>query len=314
MANCHVQTIWAPLLRRTPLPPVLRRTLPTPDGDRLSVYWLEGRRKDAPLVVLLHGLEGSITTHTMRGALAEIYRRGWHGLAMEYRGCGPYRNKLPVLYHSGQTEDVDCVMRLAAESAAPERIAAVGFSLGGNLLGKWLGEQGASAPIAAGAVLSTPFDLAAAARAIDSALNGFYAKRLLRSLIPKAIAKERQFPGLFATRGLRELTSIAEYDERVTAPLHGFRGAAEYYQRCSSGRFLSRVRKPLLALSALDDPMAPADGIPRNTLIQSPWLHPLLTRRGGHLGFVTRERGKMVYWWEKAVFGFLEEQLVKVNS
>lgn len=179
------------------------------------------------------------------------------------------------------------------ETLSPSRLLVVGFSLGGNIVGKWFGEDREDCIADAGAMISAPFGLGACARALDRTLGGFYGRQFLKTLIPKALEKERQFPGIFNTAALRRCRSIVEHDDLATAPLHGFAGAWDYYARCSSADSLPGVRRPLLVISSLDDPLVPRDSVPRELLRNHEWILPGLTRQGGHLGF----HGGDGKWW-----------------
>jgi uncharacterized protein len=239
----------------------------------------------APLLLALHGLEGSSSAHYLRGLLACARDRGWRALALNFRTCSGSVNRLLRSYHSGETGDFgELVTRALRES---DRIVVAGCSLGGNVLVKWLGEQGEDVPreIRAAAALSVPFDLAACSRTLDG--PGFwqrvYRTRFLRSLKKKALEKLAIFPGAYDAGRVRRAQTLLEFDEAVTAAVHGFSSAADYYAKSSSGPFLGKVRTPLFLLAAEDDPFIPAETIPREVpanVTLEVWA------QGGHLGFV----------------------------
>jgi uncharacterized protein len=259
------------------------------DGDFIDVdrYGDEA----APTVVLLHGLEGSSRASYVLRLVAAALAEGLSALAMNLRGCSGEENRLPRLYHSGETGDLaEVVARLVAERPA-RSLAVAGFSLGGNVVAKWLGEQGARLPAAvrAGAVLSAPFDLGCSVLHLDrgGGLTALYRARLLRSLRRKAVEKTKRFADLpFRAAEVRTCRTFAAFDELVTARLHGFAGARDYWDRCSSGPFLGGLRVPLLAIAAEDDPMVPAACLPRPAALENRNLTLEVYPSGGHVAFV----------------------------
>jgi uncharacterized protein len=304
----HAQTIFGTLLRRPPRLRLLRERWELADGDFVDVDRLDGPAA-APLLLVLHGLEGSSSAHYVRGLLAEARRRRWRGLALNFRSCSGEPNRLLRSYHSGETGDLaEAVQRARGEAVAAPLLVA-GFSLGGNVLVKWLGEQGTSAPVRAAAAVSVPFDLRACARALDGpgAMSFVYRTRFLRTLKRKALAKARLFPGIDAAR-VRSARTLFEFDEAATAPVHGFRDAQDYWERSSSGPYVSRVRVPLLLLSAEDDPFVPAACLPRAASAANPAVTLEVYSRGGHLGFVA---GPFLprFWAEWRLAEFLAAQL-----
>ncbi len=289
----HAQTLWGKFLR--PRPPLATRVerWETPDGDFLDVHRLDAPNAthDAPRLFFLHGLEGTIRSHYVAGFFAEAQRRGWAADLMIFRGCGDEPNRAPRFYHSGETTDLAFALdRVIAES--PERpIVLAGVSLGGNVMLKFLGERGAGAPpqIRAAAAISVPFDLERGARHISTGFSRIYDRHFLRSLREKALAKLQRYPELFDPAALERAHSIYEFDDAVTAPVHGFADAHDYYVRSSSLRFLSAIRVPTFLLSAIDDPFLPSDVLDevRTIAASNPSLSVEFTKRGGHVGFVS---------------------------
>ena len=280
----HAQTIW-PLLIKGPRPPYRRERWDTPDGDFIDLDWIAGR-PDAPCVVLFHGLEGSSRSHYARRLMHALGRIGWQGVVVHFRGCSGEPNRLPRAYHSGDSAEIDWILRrLHARGQAA--LFAVGVSLGGNALLKWLAEQGsrASGVIDAAAAVSAPLDLAAANVALSSGFNRIYARHFLRTLIPAARAKDRIFPGRIDLGRAEQARTLGDFDDAVTAPLHGFRGAGDYYSRSSAGPLLHAIETPTLLLHAANDPFLPDTSLPRQD--QLPAAVTLeLHRHGGHVGFV----------------------------
>lgn len=280
--------MW-PLLIKGPLPPYRRERWETPDGDFIDLDWIDGEA-NAPCVVLFHGLEGSSRSHYARRLMTAIKDRGWHGVVVHFRGCSGEPNRLPRAYHSGDSAEIDWILgRLRARGYAA--LFAAGVSLGGNALLKWAAENGrrsverVDSPVDALAAVSVPLDLAAANDALSSGFNLVYARHFLRTLIPAALAKDRRFPGLFDTQRARNARTLRDFDDTVTAPLHGFAGADDYYARSSSGPLLGTIRLPTLILHALNDPFLPARALPSPSAL-SPTTTLELCPTGGHVGFV----------------------------
>ncbi len=305
----NLQTVFARMARPFPRPAGRRERWELPDGDFLDVDRFDGPSPAAPLVAVCHGLEGSSRAPYVRGLVAVALRRGLAAAAINFRGCSGEMNRLPRFYHSGETEDLAySVGRLAGER--PGRpLCLAGFSLGGNVVVKYLAERGQAAPsqLVAAAVISVPFDLAACARAVDG--PGFwtavYRERFLRTLRSKALRKARTFTGLLDPARVRAIRTFTEFDERVTAPLHGFASAADYWARSSSGKLLDRVRRPLLALAAADDPIVPAGSLPLMAARANPRVTLEVVPAGGHAGFVAGPLWRPRYWAEERAVEFL---------
>jgi len=305
LRNAHAQTMWSPLFRK---PPVVSRRIEridTPDGDFVVLHISDG---DAgmPAVLMLHGLEGSANSKYILGTHQKLQAIGWRCITMEFRGCSGEMNRARRLYHSGETTDVAFVAsRLAAQFP---RLYLAGFSLGGNVLAKWLGESPNDVPknVRAASVVSVPFDLVVSGPHIDRVLRGFYARHFLRSLVKKAIEKEKQFPDSIDVAKLRRARTLYDFDNHATAALHGFRDVDHYYSSQRSGQFLDRVRVPTMLLSAADDPFNPATTLPRDTADNSEYLHPQFTERGGHVGFVYGAPHQARYWAEEQVVRFFQ--------
>lgn len=303
----HLQTAWGRLIRRPVDVETVRVRWTTPDGDFLDLDLTEGL-PSSPQLLAIHGLEGSSRRKYVRGLLALATRRGWRGVALNFRSCSGELNRTPRLYHAGDTEDLDWVINrlLKRDPSAP--VLPVGVSLGGNVLLKWLGEQGSGAPdeVRAAVAISTPFDLRASAAMMSRGLGRLYSRHFLRTLKKKALQKARDNPELLDMKAVRRARNWRQYDEAVTAPLHGFASAEDYWQRSSSLRFLERVRRPTLLINAKDDPFFPADSLPRSVVEDSSWLTAEFTERGGHAGFVSGSLlGRTAYWAEERAVTFL---------
>ena len=284
--GAHRQTIW-PLLIKGPLPPYRRQRWDTPDGDFIDLDWVDGA-PDQPCVVLFHGLEGSSRSPYARSLMRAIHARGWHGVVVHFRGCSGEPNRLPRAYHSGDAAEIDWILRRIHALHWPALFAA-GVSLGGNALLKWLAENAQSDEatflLDAAATVSAPVDLAAAESELARGLKRGYARYFLRSLVPKALEKAMRFPGLMDVAAIKRSRTLREFDEAVTAPLHGFRGAADYYARASAGPLLHRINTPTLLLHAQDDPFLPFSALPAASDLPQE-VTPDFLAQGGHAGFV----------------------------
>ena len=312
----HSQTIFGALLRAWPRPRTARERWDLPDGDFVDVDVLAGP-PGSPALLLLHGLEGSARSHYVRGMLALAERRGLRAFALNFRSCSDEPNRLLRSYHSGETSDLDhAVRRLIPRVSAPLLLA--GFSLGGNVLVKWLGEQGASAPreIAAAAAVSVPFDLAACAAALDGpGLAAYlYRSRFLATLKRKALAKAGSSNGSIDAARVASARTLSEFDDAVTAPVHGFASAADYWARCSSGPFVRDVRVPLLVVTSVDDPIVPGGCLPPDRFADNPAVTLEEVAEGGHVGFISGPPWAPRYWAEERVMQFFAEKLSVFGS
>lgn len=280
-----------------PEPVFASEAWPTPDGDELHVHFAASPPGDAnapaatstrPLILLLHGLEGSRRSPYVRATAAAAHARGHDLAVLEFRSCGGVLNRARRTYHSGETTDLDLVVRTLAARFPARPLLPLGFSLGANVLLKWLGERGDDAPanVLAAAAVSPPFELAACAARCDERYGGAIARHFLRSLIPKAIAKERQHPGCCDPARVRRARTLRAFDDLFTAPLHGFRDVAHYYTTQSCGQFVGGIRRPTLLIAAADDPLIPASAWPRAALTSSAFVRASWPAHGGHVGFV----------------------------
>ncbi|HYB42694.1 MAG TPA: alpha/beta fold hydrolase [Candidatus Methylomirabilis sp.] len=310
--GAHLQTLWGPLLRPVAPPPLRRERLETPDGDFLDLDWLEPVPPGGPLVVILHGLEGSSRSHYVAGLFREAARRGLRAVVMNFRSCSGELNRAPRLYHSGETSDLEWVLGRIAGREPAVRIGLVGVSLGGNVALKWLGERGESAgeQVVAAAAISTPFDLALCAQALDAGLRrALYTERFLRTMRVKIRAKAHLYDGLVdVAAGLRART-FAEYDRAVTAPIFGFADERDYWARSSSRAYLPKVRRPALLINAVNDPFIPPAALPWPEVAQSPWLEAAFVPEGGHAGFLEGRWGGRS-WAEGRALAFLRRHLL----
>ena len=291
----HAQTIYAAVLVPRARVAYRRERWETPDGDFIDLDWVdEGRgssgegRGERPLVVLFHGLEGSSRSHYALALMAALSERGMRGAAVHFRGCSGEPNRLPRAYHSGDAQEIEWILRRlrAQNSAAP--LYAVGVSLGGNALLKWLGESGdgAAGIVDAAAAVSAPLDLMAAGDALGRGFNLVYARNFLETLQVKSLAKLERYPGLYDADAVRASRTLREFDNLVTAPLHGFRNTDDYWTRASSKPGLKNVRVPTLVINARNDPFLPAAALPGPADVSAA-VTLEQPAEGGHVGFVS---------------------------
>lgn len=281
----HAQTIY-PLAIKPARPAYRRERWDTPDGDFIDVDWLDAPA-DLPLLILFHGLEGSSASHYAASLMAAVRAAGWAGAVAHFRGCSGTPNRLPRAYHSGDADEIDWILLRLRNAFPQRRVYAAGVSLGGNALLKWLGERGAAAgaTVDAAAAVSAPLDLTACGHHLARGFNRVYTRHFLRTLKRGAAEKLARFPGLFDARRVAAARNLYEFDDAVTAPLHGFRDADDYWRRASAKPLLGGIRTPTLLLNACNDPFLPAQALPRAADL------PAAVRfetppAGGHVGFV----------------------------
>lgn len=308
LKNPHLQTVGARYLRPSAMPPVVQETWDTPDDDFLLIHKLEGNEQK-PIVLMLHGLEGCAESGYIKGLFRKLHSLDWTGIAMNFRSCGGPINRARRMYHSGETTDAAFVLERLDEIYPGRPVYMVGFSLGGNVTGKLLGQAGDDAPehVKGAAIVSAPYDLVASGKHMDSTISRYYVLYFLRTLIPKAIEKEKQYPGCVDIERVKQVRSFAEFDTHATAALHGFNDSHDYYTKVGCGQFLHNVRRPTMLLSASDDPFNPGATQPYDVADDSPWLYPQFMDRGGHVGFV-RKKGPFGYafWIEEQVTRFFQ--------
>jgi predicted alpha/beta-fold hydrolase len=296
--------VFASLLRRPRSPTLHRERWETPDADFVDVDVLRGPR-GSPQVLLLHGLEGSSSSGYIRELLKGASDRRWSAVALNFRSCSGVPNRLAHAYSSGDWRDPMLVLeRMRAEDpTAP--LFAIGHSLGGNVLLKMLAE--AQTGLTAAVAVSVPFDLQACVRAVDGGSGFFnlYLHNFLRSMKRKALHKAKKFPTKLDARAIASIRTIQGIDEHVTAPLYGYKDAADYYAHCSSGPFVERIKTPTLLISAEDDPLAPAGLLPRAGR-KNPSVQMIQTSHGGHVGFVDGSIAAPRFWAEEQALAFLE--------
>lgn len=284
----------------------IRERFTTPDGDYLDVDFSEpvseGTEDLAPIVVLLHGLEGCSDSGYVVESARCCRRHGLRAAALNFRGRSGSPNRRPRAYHAGETDDLGFLLSALRERAPRAPLAAIGFSLGGNVLLKYLGENGERLKprLAAAAGVSVPFDLAAATARMERGMGRLYTRFFLRSLRNGVRAKAASGPLPYDPASALEARTLRDFDELVTAPLHGFRSAEDYYERSSSLRYIPAIRVPTLLLQAKDDPFHPTSSVENRALRDNPWLQDGFVERGGHVGFVSGNSPLRPFFWAEA--------------
>lgn len=300
--NGHLQTILPVVFPRRFQDAARRERLELADGDFLDLDWY--RAGCGRIAVLTHGLEGASTQGYIRGLAAALLEAGWDVLAWNFRSCGGVQNRLPRFYHSGDTLDLGVIVQHAAKHAAT--VALIGFSLGGNVTLKYLTEPACHPAVTTGVAISVPVDLASSARKIDRQLsNRIYRRRFLKTMVAKIASKAAVFPGRFDVRGLDRIKTLEEFDDLYTAPLHGFRDAADYWSQSSAGPRLAQLPVPTLLINARNDPFLSEASFPWSTARASQLLHLEAPASGGHVGFLDLQHG-LQPWSERRVVQWLE--------
>lgn len=313
LSGPHSQTLGARFIRSLADPlPYRRERIATPDGDFLDLdHFPPGERSSVgPTVLVLHGLEGCSRSGYVGATCRALHRRGLRAVVLNFRGCSGELNRTPRFYHSGDTADLTFVLERLRDRGV-ERLGAVGYSLGGNVLLKHLGTSGSRAPLPDAAVaVSVPFDLALSADHMASGAGRLYTAFFLRSLQRKVRAKARRFPGTYDLEAALEASTLREFDDAVTAPVHGFRDAADYYRRSSSGPVIPEITTPTLVVHARDDPFVPPSSAPdSDDLPDDTPVDVCYSRRGGHVGFLRWDGRRLATWVEDRAAEFLARRL-----
>jgi len=312
LRNAHAQTVFASKFRVMPELAIERERIELDDGDFLDVSWLPERDSgpaERPVVIVLHGLNGSLESKYARGLLRQVQLVGARGALMHFRGAST-PNRLARTYHSGDTSDFADVVQRLAQRFPQAPIAAVGYSLGGNVLLKYLGEHGSASPLTCAVAVSVPYDLKACAYAMQQGVKRVYQAHLINPMrdMLEAKAETIQYPLTLPER-LAELRDFPSFDNAITAPLNGFKDAHDYYAQASSGPYLKRIQTPTLVLHARDDPFMTPDVVPSGDQLSAS-VRLELSEHGGHVGFVSAGRyGEPVYWLEQRIPAYLRQML-----
>ena len=306
LCNAHLETIWPALFRRPASPGYRREQINTADDDFLDLDWLQSGRKR--LAVISHGLEGDSRGHYVVGMAQALDAAGWDVLAWNFRGCGGAINRQPRFTHNGATDDLDAVVQHALCRYAYQVIALIGFSMGGNLSLVYLGREPSRVPaeVKAAVCFSVPCDLVAASQQLAEASNAIYMRRFMRLMGRKVHQHAKRFPDQFPCSDYRKLKTFQDFDDRYTAPLHGFRDARHYWEECSSSRYLGAIRRPVWIVTARNDPFLTPSCFPELCDHGNQQVNLVMPQHGGHCGFVSAE-GKGLYWSELAAVRLLAD-------
>ncbi len=306
LRNRHLQTLYGSLLAPAPRIEFRRERWNTPDDDFVDVDFVDGP-PGTPWIQLFHGLEGSSGSPYARMLMGCVKRRGWRGSVMNFRGRSGEMNLLPRAYHSGDSDEIDWVLRRMRPLVGDAPFYVAGVSLGGNALAKWLGEQGADAAavVERAAVVSAPVDLMAAGEALGHGFARLYSRHFLGTLKKGALAKLERFPGLFDADAVRRASTLRDFDNVVTAPLHGFRDTDDYWTRASAKPWLGAIQVGTLLINARDDPFLPASALPTEREVSAA-VRLEFPARGGHVGFVTGPFPGHIEWLPRRLMHFFE--------
>ncbi|WP_367389440.1 YheT family hydrolase [Lewinella sp. LCG006] len=306
--NAHVNTIYPALFRKVPALAYERETIATPDGDFLDLDWQ--KTSSRRLLIGLHGLEGNADRHYLRGLFSFFGKNGWNTLGMNFRSCSGRMNKRLRMYNMGETNDLALVIQYVLKQGAYDEIVLSGFSLGGNVVLKYLGESGnqLSPQIRGGVVFSVPCDIPAANVAIAHWRNRIYLKRFMSTLNEKLLEKASLYP-TYLDLSAPLPKSFYEFDEQFTGPIHGYSGAQDYWQSCSSIHFMPNICRPVLVINALDDTFLAPTCFPREMAAKHPFVYLETPAYGGHCGFYSSNKDGS-WWTERRALSFLEEKVL----
>jgi len=306
LPGAHLQTIYPALFLRGSAPCYRRERWRTPDGDFVDADWLDAEPR-APLVVLFHGLEGGSRSHYAISLMRHLRTLGWRGVVPHFRGCSGELNRLPRAYHSGDADEIGWMLGEAAARSSGGPLYAAGVSLGGNALLKWLAKSGAQAAalIAKAAAVSAPMVLRVAGDGLARGFNCIYTRHFLRPLKRKSLAKLALFPGLYDPDAVRRARNLRQFDDVVTAPLHGFRDADDYWSRASSKPDLGRIAIPTLIVHAHNDPFLPGAHLPDPAHLPA-CVSVDLPAGGGHAGFVSGPWPGRLDWLPRRLTQFFD--------
>ena len=311
LTNGHAMTIAAAFVpRRFDIPPAEARLFQVDAESRLlgHCHWQPGKRKDLPVLIIVHGLEGSSDSNYVRGIAEKAFHRGFHVVRMNQRNCGGTEALTPTLYNSGMSADYRAVFEELSNAGGFEQIFFVGYSMGGNLVTKMAGEYGAAVPKALRGVCAVcpALDLAACADALERRDNFFYQRHFVTGLMSRYARKQKMFPGRYQLNGLRPIRTVREFDNLITAPQFGYRDAQHYYENVGAKRVAAQVRVPMLLIAAQDDPFVPYFSFLAAKINENPAIRFIDPEHGGHCGFISKHAGSERFWAEQRIVEFCE--------
>jgi predicted alpha/beta-fold hydrolase len=299
----HAQTLWSTFFKKRPALPLIKQRIELADGDFIDLAMTSAKNK--PLVLIMHGLEGSLDSHYAKPLMQKLDTAGYVAIFMHFRGCSDEVNRLDRSYHSGDTDDLNQVIDAIQTQFQQPLFAIIGFSLGGNVLLKWLGENGINAKTQTAIAVSVPFQLAHAGDRLEKSFSRVYQKHLISRCQQKYQDKFSHKPSPLDIN-IDELNTFYRFDDQVTAPLHGFKGADEYYTQCSSRQFLKDIQKPTLIIHAEDDPFMWKHTVPEEQEL-SKSIQLELSEHGGHVGFITgKSPFHPEYWVDQRIIKWLD--------
>jgi uncharacterized protein len=308
LRNPHLQTMWGILMRRHQFPPLHEERLELPDDDFIDVAWGRGMPDDAPVVLLLHGLGGSLQSHYIPGTLRAVVARGWRPLFVHFRGCSEEPNRKPGSYHFGYIDDLEYVAQLMRQRFPNAPLCVVGYSLGGNVVLKWLAQR-THVGLKAAVAVCVPFRPDSMVEKLNHGFSRIYQKRFIRELKEFYMRKYEVCPEEMDADSIKNIGSLREWDDKVTAPMWGFADAQDYYLRTSSMNDLQRINTPTLIIHATDDPFMTEACTPQPEQLSSD-VTVELSKAGGHVGFVSGQwPWRANYWLESRIPEFLAMQL-----
>ena len=316
LKNGHAMTVAAALVpRRFDIPDAEERRFQV-DGESSLLghcHWQPGKRKDAPVLVIVHGLEGSSDSNYARGIAEKAFRRGFHVIRMNQRNCGPSEELTPTLYNSAMSGDYRAILEELTSADGCEKVFFVGYSMGGNLVTKMVGEYGASAPRALRGICTVcpAIDLAACSAALERRENYIYQRRFVTGLLSRYARKRQKFPQRYDEKLNGHIRTVREFDEAIIAPQFGYRDADDYYQQASAMRVVANVRVPMLLITAQDDPFVPFSSFLAARINGIPCVQFVAPAHGGHCGFISKYAGAERFWAEQRIIEFCEGIRVK---
>jgi len=313
LKNRQMQTLYAPLFRKQPRPQVEAELFELSDGDFVECFWHNQKPTDnRPIVTLFHGLAGSFNSPYIQGVMRALEKRGFDSVLMHFRGCSGKENRLPRSYHSGDTADAKAWIDYLKEKYPNSPLHAVGYSIGGNMLLKLLGEEREKTPLISAVSISAPMDLDITAKAINRGFSKLYQQHLLKPLKIELLKKFEKFNMESLLKIKKErveaIKSIEEFDELYTAPINGFKSAQDYYSKCSAKQFLKNIAIPTLIIHALDDPFMTEEILPSKEDKVSKSVTFKISKHGGHVGFVGGSLFKPLYWLEETIADYFSQK------
>jgi hypothetical protein len=299
--------------RRFSLPPPEARLFRVADDSQLlaACHWQHGKKQDAPVIAIVHGLEGSCDSNYVLGIAEKAYQRGFHVIRLNQRNCGGSETLTPTLYNSGMSDDYRAIFDELARDDGFTRIFFAGYSMGGNLVTKMAGEYGEAPPRALRGVcaICPALDLGACADALQKPANYFYQRRFVNGLMARYARKAALFPKIYSRNGFGPIRSVRAFDDAITAPCFGYRDAQEYYEAAGARKVVAQVRVPMLMITAQDDPFVPYESFLAAMVADNPAIRFVAPERGGHCGFISKHEGAERFWAEARVVDFCERLL-----